>query len=1218
MVGRRRPESMIATRTPAPSASPKTAGPIEPAERQRDLALEAGRGPPRTPRSRRVAARSSPTDCEPAARGPACRRRASSQSLASSSRSGSVVDQPGDPVGQAPGGSSRSPRERPRSSRDERLDSRSPAASPQDRLEAASAAGSAASRSARPARAMTVASRARAAASSRSCRSNVPPPRRSRTSRTPTVPCVVDERRRQQRARDVAGRAPRRSGRSAGPGRRRRWPAAGRSRRHSRRCPRSRSMPSPTTSPSPGRRPRRRRAGPWPGRAGRSTTPARRARSPPSATTRVQQRLGRAGAARRSAASRRRRDRDERGEGGGAVAAGSSAPSPPRRRSRRAARQAARVGDDQVVALEAQQARPRRSRRAAGSPSGASRRSCPPAPPGCTARAGGSRPAAGRRSSSGSPLCRASSRRRCRARRPGRSRKWRSSTWAVSRRISAASAARSARRRAGCSSTRRSNASRRRTWVSTASMATAVAERGAPSSRASSPKNPPGPMVVRMAGSEPSSGGQGDLDLALGDDEQGVARVAGMEDGLAPPEASRAEGGGHQAQGRVVEPANSRHARRAAIAASAGIPECTDHGPMVRGRRGARARRLATVAVARLGAAWTWSSARAAGRRTRRSSGCAGSAGRHSHQPRPSPARRAARRTRSLPAVRVLRDHAPRAALLPRRRRRRPPSPTQLGASEVRKPATFIFVDLKGSTALTERIDQEAMSEIKRRYFTVMAAQIERHGGTIEKYIGDAIMAVFGIPRAHEDDALRAVRAAHGMQQELAGLNEDFQRFYGVELAEPDRRQHRRGRGQHRPERQPAAGHRRHGQRRRPARAGGAGERDPHRRDDLRPRPRARRGRGGRAARAQGQVRARAGLPAAPRPRRRRGRTRRGTLQEAPLVGREAELATPARPPVRHDRGGQRCQRRPPSSATRASARPGWSRDFTTRRWPTRPGSCAAGACRTATASPSGRWPRSPARRPASRRGRHPGARLAARSSTLLAAGRRRRRRRSPSGWRRRSGLSAASFPVTELFWGGAALPRDAGHDRAALVVIDDLHWAAADVPRVHRAPRRRRRRVAPILLLADGPRTRCSRAGRTGAQRTAGPVIELGPAVGRARPAGIVDHLLGGTELDAVRATGSSPPPTATRCSSSRSCRCSSTRACSSASTAAGSRPSEIADLTVPPTIQALLAVAARRPVARGAGRRRAGVGHRRRRSSSRRSRRWCPSPVRPPSRAT
>ena len=112
-----------------------------------------------------------------------------------------------------------------------------------------------------------------------------------------------------------------------------------------------------------------------------------------------------------------------------------------------------------------------------------------------------------------------------------------------------------------------------------------------------------------------------------------------------------------------------------------------------------------------------------------------------------------------------------------------PPAPAVLPAQEVRKPATFIFVDLKGSTALTERIDPEAMGEIKKRYFSAMAAQIERHGGTIEKYIGDAIMAVFGIPRAHEDDALRAVRAAFGMQRELTRLNEDFLAFYGVELA---------------------------------------------------------------------------------------------------------------------------------------------------------------------------------------------------------------------------------------------------------------------------------------------------------------------------------------------------------------------------------------------------------------------------------------------------
>ena len=83
---------------------------------------------------------------------------------------------------------------------------------------------------------------------------------------------------------------------------------------------------------------------------------------------------------------------------------------------------------------------------------------------------------------------------------------------------------------------------------------------------------------------------------------------------------------------------------------------------------------------------------------------------------------------------------------------------------QVRKIVTLIFVDLKGSTDLGERLDPEAMHEVKERYFTAMAAEIVRHGGKIEKYIGDAIMAVFGLPRAHEDDALRAVRAAFGMQ----------------------------------------------------------------------------------------------------------------------------------------------------------------------------------------------------------------------------------------------------------------------------------------------------------------------------------------------------------------------------------------------------------------------------------------------------------------------
>ena len=112
-----------------------------------------------------------------------------------------------------------------------------------------------------------------------------------------------------------------------------------------------------------------------------------------------------------------------------------------------------------------------------------------------------------------------------------------------------------------------------------------------------------------------------------------------------------------------------------------------------------------------------------------------------------------------------------------------PRSVAPLASSEVRKIVTIIFSDLKGSTALTEKIDAEAINEVKERYFTSMAAEITRHGGKIEKYIGDAIMAVFGLPRAHEDDALRAVRAAYGMTVALDELNKDLLEFYGVEIA---------------------------------------------------------------------------------------------------------------------------------------------------------------------------------------------------------------------------------------------------------------------------------------------------------------------------------------------------------------------------------------------------------------------------------------------------
>ncbi len=94
-----------------------------------------------------------------------------------------------------------------------------------------------------------------------------------------------------------------------------------------------------------------------------------------------------------------------------------------------------------------------------------------------------------------------------------------------------------------------------------------------------------------------------------------------------------------------------------------------------------------------------------------------------------------------------------------------------------------MFADVTGSTALGERLDPEALRRVMGRYFDEMSAVIERHGGTVEKFIGDAVMAVFGIPRLHEDDPLRAVRAAAGMREALTGLNADLERDHGVGLA---------------------------------------------------------------------------------------------------------------------------------------------------------------------------------------------------------------------------------------------------------------------------------------------------------------------------------------------------------------------------------------------------------------------------------------------------
>ena len=89
---------------------------------------------------------------------------------------------------------------------------------------------------------------------------------------------------------------------------------------------------------------------------------------------------------------------------------------------------------------------------------------------------------------------------------------------------------------------------------------------------------------------------------------------------------------------------------------------------------------------------------------------------------------------------------------------------------ELRKHVTVLFCDLSGSTALGESLDPENLRAAMRRYYEEARTILERHGGRVEKFIGDAVMAVFGVPQAHEDDALRAVRAAAELRDAVAGL----------------------------------------------------------------------------------------------------------------------------------------------------------------------------------------------------------------------------------------------------------------------------------------------------------------------------------------------------------------------------------------------------------------------------------------------------------------
>jgi class 3 adenylate cyclase/tetratricopeptide (TPR) repeat protein len=100
----------------------------------------------------------------------------------------------------------------------------------------------------------------------------------------------------------------------------------------------------------------------------------------------------------------------------------------------------------------------------------------------------------------------------------------------------------------------------------------------------------------------------------------------------------------------------------------------------------------------------------------------------------------------------------------------------------VRKTVTVLFSDVQGSTAMGEQLDPEAMRRALGRYFEATRTVLERHGGTVEKFIGDAVMAIFGIPLLHEDDALRAVRAAAELKEQLVLVNAELERDFGVRI----------------------------------------------------------------------------------------------------------------------------------------------------------------------------------------------------------------------------------------------------------------------------------------------------------------------------------------------------------------------------------------------------------------------------------------------------
>ena len=292
----------------------------------------------------------------------------------------------------------------------------------------------------------------------------------------------------------------------------------------------------------------------------------------------------------------------------------------------------------------------------------------------------------------------------------------------------------------------------------------------------------------------------------------------------------------------------------------------------------------------------------------------------------------------------------------PRRRRPR---------REERKVVSVLFCDLVGFTSRAEQLDPEDVRGLLRPYYDRLRRELERFGGTVEKFIGDAVMALFGAPVAHEDDPERAVRAALAIREAIAELNEADP---GAGPARAGRGDHRRGAG--RPRRPPGRAGRgsprgtwstpRPGCRRPPRWTGSWSTRRPGGRP-------AGRSTTGRAEPVEAKGKAEpvpvwlaAGAAGQPRGRRRPG-ARDGRWSAASGSWRCCGPRWPG-PAASSGRSWS------PWSGCRASARAGWSGSCCRRSRPSRswsPGGRAA-ACPTARAWPCGRWGRSSRPRPAS------------------------------------------------------------------------------------------------------------------------------------------------------------------------------------------------------------------------------------------------------------